>query len=110
VFQLLETIYHAYDVIAKKRGVFKGLFSRGAEVLRAKALFLIHATFLFLIVETVGDCYVGRFLELTGACSAVVLPLKGTHWPHHPVMSSHRGSSGTMQGPCNGDGKICYQL
>jgi class 3 adenylate cyclase len=32
VFTLLETIYHAFDQIARKRGVFK--------------------------VETVGDCYV----------------------------------------------------
>ena len=35
VFTLLESIYHEFDAIAKRRAVFK--------------------------VETIGDCYVGKF-------------------------------------------------
>ena len=37
VFILLETVYHAFDVMARRRGVFK--------------------------VETVGDCYVRVYLS-----------------------------------------------
>lgn len=85
VFVLLETIYAAFDALARKRKVFK--------------------------VETIGDCYVaGKY----GGLLLFILPLQAFMNSHTKrlllLVSKSHGSSNSSPRPCDLDGKIRPRL
>jgi hypothetical protein len=88
VFTLLETIYHAFDQIARKRGVFK--------------------------VETVGDCYVAvsGLPEPNKVCKcgtrSAGIDCFNSQYSHALSLFSRKMRACT--GPCSGDVQICPRL
>jgi len=82
VFQLLETIYRAFDEIARRKGIFK--------------------------VETVGDCYVSgmRWVEMYfDSCS--YSPLSPFLWFYHHPKGCRGWTTGPKTRPCSSYGALC---